>query len=391
MAINITPLLDALQAKLTKADSDYSLTELNALNYLATYASNTNNVIRYPTISFLNIEGTGDSADSYTGDFGYDISNNNYYLRAGFQWNELTLDDSAAINQIPNVGSTSGFVIGGGFAASDVVDSFPFASDGDNAVSLTTLNTARFDLHAGNDATTCVNVGGSEPPSAAVDTVEQFPFASPSVSVNLSGLGNSRKEGISNHTVTEAKGYMSGGRTFPNSSTSDSRSFNIVTSGGVSGTSIGTLTAGARRFGAGWQSAVTAYIGGGYNDPGDAGRLSFEKFPFATETITSISPGTLSTTFNRSAAIYDESKGIIQSADKLEEIPFASETASALSSPGIPSPTINASAASQPVAGYFSGSSGPTARYKVPFVSGVGTATGGSLTVARSSAVGQHN
>ena len=70
MAINITPLLDALQAKLFSADSDISLTELNALNYLSTYASNTNNVIRYPEISFLNIEGTGDSADSYTGDFG---------------------------------------------------------------------------------------------------------------------------------------------------------------------------------------------------------------------------------------------------------------------------------------------------------------------------------
>ena len=369
---------------------DGSLTELNALNYLATYASNTNNVIRYPTISFLNIEGTGDSADSYTGDFGYDISNNNYYFRAGFQWNELTLNDSAAVNQIPNVGKTSGFVIGG-FPASNVIDSFPFASDGDNAVSLTTLNTARYQLHAGNDATTCVNVAGSGAPGTATDTCEQFSFASPSVSVNLSGLGNSRRRGISNHTVKGAKGYMSGGLTFPSASTSDSRSYNIVTSGSISGTSIGTLTAGARISAAGWQSEVTAYIGGGYNNPSDSGRLSFEKFPFATETLTSISPGTLSQTFNDAAAIYDKSKGIIQSGSKLEEIPFASETSSALPTPGIPSPFVRSNGTSYPVAGYFSSSLGPSDRFRVPFASGVATSTGGSLTVNRHWAVGQHN
>lgn len=392
MAINIQNIVDAVQAKINSADSDQSTAELGRLAQANRILGELQNNARYragtkiPTATRFN-----------QGRMIFDSEQNEYLLSYNYRWNILDLEDSAAVNQTPNVGSTTGFIVGGraGSTASDVVDGFPFASDGDAAVSLTTLNTARYQLHAGNDATTCVNVGGTTTGSET-DTVEQFPFSSPSVSVNLSGLGNSRVRGISNHTVGGAKGYMSGGLTFPNAVTSDSRSFNIVTSGGISGTSIGSLTAGARVGGAGFQSGETAYLGGGYTTPPFSSLNSIEKFPFATETLTSISPGTLaSQPFNDAAAIYDNSKGIIQSANNLDEIPFAAETASALG-PSIPSPSIRGSASSQPVAGYFTAFQAPSpsssigTRYKVPFASGVATTPGGGLSVTRGWAVGQH-
>jgi len=390
MAINIQNIVDAVQAKINSADSDQSTAELGRLAQANRILGELQNNARYragtkiPTATRFN-----------QGRMIFDSEQNEYLLSYNYRWNILDLEDSAAVNQTPNVGSTSGFIIGGraGSTASDVVDRFPFASDGDAAVSLTTLNVARYQLHAGNDATSCVNVAGGD--GTTSDHSESFPFTAPSTSTNTAGLGNSRRRGISNHTVSGAKGYMSGGFTFPNAATSDARSFNIVTSGGISGTSIGSLTAGARISGAGFQSGETAYLGGGYTTPPFSSLQSFEKFPFATETLTSISPGTLTATFNDAAAIYDNSKGIIQTSNQLDEIPFAAETASALPTPGIPAPFIRSNGTSYPVAGYFSGgqpgvSISTGARYRVPFASGVASSPGGGLSVTRGWAVGQH-
>lgn len=190
MPINITPLLDALQAKLASADSDTALTDINTLNYLATYASKTNNVIRYPKISFLNIQGTGDSADSYTGDFGYDISNNKYYFRTGFQWNELTLNDSAAINQNRGqMGENGAFIYGGGTAGfPSSVQYYPFVSPFTTTSSIGTLTLAR---SYGTGARDFVNeksyhVAGYA--AGAQNLVESHPNASSGLTV--SNVGN---------------------------------------------------------------------------------------------------------------------------------------------------------------------------------------------------------
>ena len=271
MAINIQNIVDAVQAKINSADSDQSTAELGRLAQANRILGELQNNARYragtkiPTATRFN-----------QGRMIFDSEQNEYLLSYNYRWNILDLEDSAAVEQAPNVGSTSGFIIGGRAATttSDVIDSFPFASDGDAAVSLTTLNQGRFQLHAGNDGTTCVNVGGNT--GSETDTSESFPFTAPSTSTNTSGLGNSRVRGVSNHTVGGAKGYMSGGYTFPNAATSDSRSYNIVTSGGIRGTSIGSLTAGARISGAGFQSSETAYLGGGFTNPPFASFQSFE-------------------------------------------------------------------------------------------------------------------
>ena len=341
MAINITPLLDALQAKLASADSDTALTDINALNYLSTYASNTNNVIRYPTISFLNIEGTGDSADSYTGDFGYDISNNNYYFRAGFQWNELTLNDSAAINQTPNVGSVQAVQISGGTtpttAATDI-QTFPFAADGTSAVTVGNLNNARYYHFGATDGNIGQTAGGIITGTTS-DDVESFPFSNPTTSTTLSNLGQTRQRGTSNHSVGDAKGYASGGSSLPGTTFTDEiRKYDIVTSGTVSGTSVGNLSVERTGGMQGYQSTSDAYQHGGYQNPPFGLHVTIDKFPFANETVSTL-PASANLSPNTqgadTCAIYNEEKGIVGAdiGTFMDVIPFASEVRTSAPSP----------------------------------------------------------
>jgi len=131
MPINIQNLIDALNAKVAAVDSSTPLSKITLLNQAASYVNETNNILRYndPISSVLNVNVSGDSANSNFGDFAFSNVDQKYYFSFGKTLGEVLLDDDAAVSQVPYVGENAGFVYGAGSLSQVTdIDYYPFAS-----------------------------------------------------------------------------------------------------------------------------------------------------------------------------------------------------------------------------------------------------------------------
>ena len=83
-------------------------------------------------------------------------------------------------------GSVSGYTSGGFFAAKNVIDKFPFASDA-NATDVGDLTQARYALAGQSSTVSGYTSGGSLWPSVLQPTIDKFAFASDG---NATDVGN---------------------------------------------------------------------------------------------------------------------------------------------------------------------------------------------------------
>ena len=190
--------------------------------------------------------------------------------------NATDVGDLTATREIGSVGqssSVSGYSSGGRNNSNtpeylNVIDKFPFASDG-NATDVGDLTVALVEP-AGQSSTESGYVSGGAWP--AVDKIQKFPFASDSNATDIGDL--TTPTGYGAGQSSSASGYMSGG--FTNDVSNIIQKFAFASDGNA--TDVGDLTV-ARYSSAGQSSTASGYSSGGRNPTSNI----IDKFPFASD------------------------------------------------------------------------------------------------------------
>lgn len=358
MPINIQNLIDALNAKVAAVDSSTPLSKITLLNQAASYVNETNNILRYndPISSVLNVNVSGDSANSTFGDFAFSNVDQKYYFSFGKTFSETLLDDSAAIDQSPRFqGKTVGLL--GTFSHSPSpssssefrrIQTFSLASNA-NAAETNNLyvpsptnpiaapqgasNKAGFPNHVSH----AYMSGGPNFPSPNPATpstffsalIDKFPF---SITTELAvNAGELPQDGEDQAAVSsETNGYIAGGRIPPwpgFTQTNQIRQFNFANEG--TATNIGTLNTAVRNA-TGHCDKTDGYVTGGANSPGPT-LTSIQKFPLANPTVTTVA-GNLSAVSTQAGGISSFTDGYTigggtSAGLNMEKFPFASSTA----------------------------------------------------------------
>lgn len=208
-----------------------------------------------------------DSLDS--GD-GYSLNSSLVISEGGFGFGDITLKDASIEVTGPPVfqGTVSGYTSGGGTPDGiNVIDKFPFSSDG-NASDVGDLTQSRRGA-AGQSSSSSGYASGGRSPVDTVTTVDKFSFTSDGNATDVGDLTQGRYNSASQSSSTN--GYTSGG--FYRLNTIDKFPF----AADSNASDVGDLT--ATRHGASGQSATDyGYTSGGYGSG-----LRIDKFAFATD------------------------------------------------------------------------------------------------------------
>lgn len=122
----------------------------------------------------------------------------------GINVGDLTAGKRYTANQSS---TTHGYASGGSPPFSDVIEKFPFTSDG-NASDVGDLLAANVDAY-GQSSTTHGYVSGGNP-SGNINVIQKFPFTSDANSTDVGDITQARDEGGDQSSTTH--GYLSGGR-----------------------------------------------------------------------------------------------------------------------------------------------------------------------------------
>lgn len=187
--------------------------------------------------------------------------------------------------------STKGYNSGGYTGPSgsppgtNVIDSFPFATDG-NATDVGDLTVVRHEASGQSSSTHGYTSGGYSPPAGGSGTfsnvIDKFPFATNANATDVGDLTNftepafpSMSQGATGQSSITF-GYHSGGG--PNTTNKIDK---FPFSSDSNSTSVGTLTS-ARQRSTGQSSTLSGYTSGGISTPGVDVNI-IDKFPFATD------------------------------------------------------------------------------------------------------------
>ena len=174
MAISLTEIIAALEAKANTTDSASSISDVLRLSIGAEAVSD--GTILYDSAGVM----PTDSA--FIGTMAA-ASNGTIYFYNGTAWNAV---DSAETIVIPYTfqGSVSGYMSGGTPPASNVIDKFPFASDA-NATDVGDMTVGRWGP-SGTSSTTHGFAASGYTPNAS-NVIEKFPF---STDANATDVGD---------------------------------------------------------------------------------------------------------------------------------------------------------------------------------------------------------
>lgn len=301
MAINITSILNAINAKNNNADSTYSNFELSQINKAVNTINSENGVITYNSVSDLP---SGDSAligqiAFVDRPYSWQDSDNapvnaragSFYYYNGDSWGVATLaSDSSFANAAGGAaqgtnqyGISFGFGIGTTSPAgwSEAIEKYSFTSD-ENATALTGLMTRRGNVIAGQSSSTHGYGSGGrlQGPSAYSNIIEKIPFTVDENATDVGDLTVARGHPTGNQSDTH--GYTSGGFYPPNTYSNVIDKFPFSTD--ANATDVGDLASGTGgQDPASTTSTTHGYIMGGQPASPDPSDRDITKFPFAAE------------------------------------------------------------------------------------------------------------
>lgn len=268
MAINITSILSAINAKNNNADSTYSNFELSQINKAVNTINSENGVITYRSVGDLP---TGDSATigqlafidrSYSWQDSDDAPVNNrtgsFYFYDGTNWSAATLTSDSNFANPASGGGGGGASLQGslyGYATGgiqlNIIQKFPFASEG-QATDVGDLISNKWSTSNSSSSTHGYAAGGETPPK--VNVIEKFPFTVDANSTDVGDLTVVKARGGGANSLTY--GYTAGGT--PNNNVIDKFPFSVD----ANATDVGDLI-GTRWGQSGGNSPTFGYAAGG--------------------------------------------------------------------------------------------------------------------------------
>jgi hypothetical protein len=270
MSVDLSLIIADLENKIAAADSNTPILNLLQMVTAAERLTGGSNV--YDSAGVL------PTGDQYVGTITM-TADGTIRVYSGESGGWDTLDSSSYTAPPPNSpvqGSVSGYTSGGFFfppaTYSNVIDKFPFATDG-NATDVGDL-TAGTTYSTGQSSSVSGYVsGGASPsiPAPASNVISKFPF---SVDGNASDVGDlTVGRNFSGGQSSEVSGYNSGQA---NNTVIDKFPF----SADANATDVGDLTIG--RDGSGQTSSTSGYHSGGYGPPSTTYN-TIDKFPFSAD------------------------------------------------------------------------------------------------------------
>ena len=390
---DITNLLEIIQRKIDAADSTSATQDLLYLLSAVRQGDGSSLELYDSTGAFPDL--TDSAADTEM--IGYKLDSDRLYFNVGV-WKGKTLPPPPPppIFQGTNFGYTSG---GGSapayFTARNVIDKFPFSSDG-SAADVGDLSVSRYSVSGQSSSTDGYTSGGSEP--AFSNIIDKFPFSSDGNATDVGDLTVTTRE-LTGQSST-LSGYTSGGYGTPGGLLNTIEKFPFASDGNAS--DVGDLTV-ARQYGAGQSSTTSGYTTGGASSIGawpTTQATTIDKFPFASDAnatdvgdlsvavVTSAGQSSSENGYNTSGRI--ATPGSISYNFNIDKFPFASDA----SSVDIGNATVGryrVTGQSSTLAGYTTGGYSPVRNEidKFSFTSDANATDVGDLTVARASPAGQ--
>lgn len=288
----------------------------------------------------------------------------------------------------PVQGSNSGYTAGGlippSFVTHDVIDKFPFASDG-NATDVGDLTAARFGASGQSSDVSGYSSGGqwSPSPTSRTNIIDKFPFASGGNATDVGDITIAKRKSAGQSS--DVSGYASGGYVLNSSNVIDKFPF----ASDANATDVGDLTT------ASYNSAGQSSTTHGYT----SGRTTVDKFSFATDgnaTNVGILPFSRSFIAGQSSNV----SGYVSVGASIDKFPFASD-GNATTVGDLSVGRYEVVGQSSTVSGYTSGGYSQTPYAsgsvnsiynvvdKFPFASDGSATDVGDLTVARRASGGQ--
>ena len=259
---DITNLLDIVQRKINAVDSSASTSDLLYL-LSAIRQSGEGSVFVYDNESQIPnlLDGIPDpEMITYTLD-----SDKLYFQRGSWVGKELPI--------IPFQGSNYGYNTGGtdGSSASNVIEKFPFASDG-NATDVGDLTAGRYNAAGQSSATYGYNSGGIP----LSNVINKFSFAADGNATDAGDLTVARYKSAGQSSITNGFGYTTASEGSPSVTYNVIDKFPFASDGDA--TDVGDLSSGRQSL-TGQSSSTHGYSSGGVT----SGRIDIiDKFPFTS-------------------------------------------------------------------------------------------------------------
>ena len=294
-------------------------------------------------------------------------------------------------------GSTSGYVSGGftyspTFQATNNIFKFSFASSPTTSSDVGDLSVTRY-YASGNNSKENSYASGGRAPSLSPNysnVIDKFPFASDGNATDVGNLTRLMEAGAGQSS--ETNGYQSGGAP----STIDIQKFPFAAD--TNATDVADLSPTARGYASAQSSLTHGYISGGGN-PGNINII--EKFPFATDT-NATDVGNLATTLGAAAGQSSDTNGYSSggilgpgtASNVIQKFPFATD-ANATDVGDLVFSRVAVSGQSSTTKGYTSGGyfslgSASNVIQSVPFSSDTNATSEGALTTTKAATAGTH-
>lgn len=274
MAVNITNLAEIIQRKIYSVSSSTSVTELNDLLKAAKLADDS--VIRE-----YDSDGSLPTAASSNERLAYITSNGVIRFNTGSAWQSLLSGGQVSSEGGSSEfyqGTTSGYMSSGYTSTRvDTIDKWSFSSDG-NATDVGDVTIAR-ERGSGQSSNvsgyTSGGVGNSLP-TVNANVIDKFPFASDGDATDVGDLTGYFRTNAGQSS--ENHGYSSGGHQQPVGATNVIQKFPFASDGNATDVGDRTLTG---QSACGQNSTTSGYTSGGSGGSPPAPTNVIDKFPFA--------------------------------------------------------------------------------------------------------------
>ena len=263
---DITNLLEIIQRKIDAADGNTATKDL--LYLLSAVRKGDGTALELYDSSGAFPDLTDSDADKEM--IAYKLDSDRLYFNVGV-WKGKTLPPPPppppTQAQGSNFGYTSGGILAGPNAFSNVIDKFPFAAD-DGASDVGDLTVARRDVGGQSSSTHGYSAGGTAPPTSNV--IDKFPFAADASASDVGDLQQAKQYVAGQSSTTH--GYASGGVPI----TTNIQKFPFAVDAGA--IDVGDLSL-SRGRAAGQSSTTHGYASGGSVTPNSR----IDKFPFSVD------------------------------------------------------------------------------------------------------------
>ena len=382
MAISLTEIIAALEAKSNATDSSSSISDILRLTQASEQVSD--GTILYDSAGVMPTDSAFIGALAAT-------SNGTIYFYNGTAWNAVDSAETISIPPIPYSfqGSTSGYMSGGTTPDTNIIDKFPFSSDG-NATDVGDLTEAKQRGAGQSSPDNGYASGGVNPtfPTVNTNVIEKFPFASDANATDVGDMLGTIRE--NSGTSSETNGYNAGG----NDGTPAPNVINVIEkfpfSTDANGADVGDMTV-ARTGSSGQSSTTHGYASSGAL-PGASNII--DKYSFSTDgNATDVGDATFSATLTggQSSSTHGYISGGDSTRPDIQKFPFASD-ANATDVGDLLAGIQYVTGQSSTASGYTTGGTpipnGGNIIQKFPFSTDANATDVGDLTVSRYGGMG---